>query len=62
MQARLKEIHADLLRKHLERLEHPVPVDTEQGSESEKEIKIVEEDVTHDIDGMPFHNPFILFS
>lgn len=48
--ARLKEIHADLLRKHLQRLEHPV--ETEEGLISDKEIKTVEEDedVVHDVD------------
>jgi len=59
MQARLKEIHADLLRKHLERLEQPV--ETERGSESDKEIENVEENATHDVDGMPFCNPLVLF-
>lgn len=55
MQARLKEIHADLLRKHLERLEHTM--ETEQEVESDKEKQAEEEDVTHDMDGMPFSNP-----
>ncbi|XP_020257548.1 cactin isoform X1 [Asparagus officinalis] len=50
--ARLKEIHADLLRKHLQHLEKPV--DTEQDLESDKEIKTAEEDVTHEVDGIRF--------
>ncbi|XP_073108249.1 splicing factor Cactin isoform X2 [Elaeis guineensis] len=42
----LKEIHASLLRKHLERLEQPV--EAEQGLETDNEIKFKEEDMVLD--------------
>lgn len=50
IQACLKEIHASLLRKHLERLEQPAEV--EQGLETDNEIKFKEEDVVLDAAGM----------
>ncbi|KAG1347517.1 cactin [Cocos nucifera] len=49
----LKEIHASLLRKHLEHLEQPV--EAEQGLETDNEIKSKEEDVVLDAaDAKPY--------
>lgn len=51
----LKEIHASLLRKHLERLEQPV--EAEQGFETDNEIKIKEEDTVLDTEDAKPYSP-----
>lgn len=49
LQACLKEIHAKMLRKHLQRLEKPLEV---EDAEEEWSPKPNEEDADHDGEGM----------
>ncbi|XP_038990445.1 cactin [Phoenix dactylifera] len=51
----LREIHASLLRKHLDRLEQPV--EAEQGLETDNEIKFKEEDAVPDAADAKAYSP-----
>lgn len=53
--ARLKEIHANLLRRHLHRLEQPL--ETEQKLETDTEIETEEKDVENDADDVQQYSP-----
>lgn len=49
MQACLKEIHAKMLRKHLQHLEQPL--EDENKSESDPDLGLKEDNTEHDVDG-----------
>ncbi|KAJ6797638.1 cactin isoform X2 [Iris pallida] len=53
--ARLKEIHANLLRRHLNHLEQPV--ETEQKLETDMETETEKKDVENDADDAQQHSP-----
>lgn len=59
MQACLKEIHASLLRKHLQRLEQQPEEAEEQDlvTDKEMEVKEEEEDKVHEVEGLFFGFP-----
>ncbi|PIA54878.1 hypothetical protein AQUCO_00901050v1 [Aquilegia coerulea] len=51
----LKEIHTKLLRRHLQRLEHPL--ETEQQLESDRELEPIEEEVIEDLEDAQPYSP-----
>lgn len=51
IQACLKEIHAKMLRKHLQHLEQPL--EDEIKSESDPDLELKEDNTEHDVDGTP---------